>query len=202
MRYSRPGIAGLAAGLACVTVISLVPGAHATNQPSAGASVGAPQAASTLAMSAAAPGALETKVRGTFGRSGTVRGTFEPSRFVYKRGDVHAVGTLHALMRKGDGTLVGQANRQVSIPVRNGQASAAKTCDILHLVLGPLDLNLLGLKVHLNRVVLDITAVSGAGNLLGNLLCAVAGLLDGTSTLTDLLRLANILNRILSLLRV
>ncbi len=79
---------------------------------------------------------------------------------------------------------------------------AAKTCSILHLVLGPLDLNLLGLKVHLDRVVLDITATSGPGNLLGNLLCAVAGLLDGNTPLSDLLHLANILNRILTLLKL
>jgi hypothetical protein len=52
-------------------------------------------------------------------------------------------------------------------------------CPILHLELGPLDLNLLGLRVELNQVVLDITAIPGPGNLLGNLLCAVAGLLDG-----------------------
>jgi hypothetical protein len=52
-------------------------------------------------------------------------------------------------------------------------------CPILHLDLGPLDLNLLGLRVQLNQVVLDITAIPGPGNLLGNLLCAVAGLLDG-----------------------
>jgi hypothetical protein len=52
-------------------------------------------------------------------------------------------------------------------------------CPILHLELGPLDLNLLGLRVQLNRVVLDITAIPGPGNLLGNLLCAIAGLLDG-----------------------
>jgi hypothetical protein len=71
----------------------------------------------------------------------------------------------------------------------------------LNLVLGPLDLNLLGLEVHLNRVVLDIVARTGAGNLLGNLLCAVAGLLDGTGTL-DQLRLANALNRVLALLRL
>jgi hypothetical protein len=43
--------------------------------------------------------------------------------------------------------------------------------------------------------VLDIVARTGAGNLLGNLLCAVAGLLDGSQ-----LRLANLLNRILTLL--
>lgn len=56
---------------------------------------------------------------------------------------------------------------------------AQAVCPILHLELGPLDLNLLGLRVQLNQVVLDVTAVPGAGNLLGNLLCAVAGLLDG-----------------------
>jgi len=52
-------------------------------------------------------------------------------------------------------------------------------CPILHLELGPLDLNLLGLRVQLNQVVLDVDAIPGPGNLLGNLLCAVAGLLDG-----------------------
>src|SRR3954471_7489445 len=51
-------------------------------------------------------------------------------------------------------------------------------CPILHLDLGPLDLNLLGLHVHLNEVVLNVEAIPGAGNLLGNLLCAIAGLLD------------------------
>ena len=40
-----------------------------------------------------------------------------------------------------------------------------RRCDILNLVLGPLDLDLLGLEVHLNRVILNIVAVSGAGNL-------------------------------------
>ena len=54
-----------------------------------------------------------------------------------------------------------------------------EVCPILHLELGPLDLNLLGLRVQLNQVVLDVTALPGPGNLLGNLLCAVAGLLDG-----------------------
>lgn len=63
-------------------------------------------------------------------------------------------------------------------------------CPILHLDLGPLNLDLLGLQVHLNQVVLDVTAVPGPGNLLGNLLCAVAGLLDGID-------LAGVLGRLL-----
>ena len=74
---------------------------------------------------------------------------------------------------------------------------SAASCDILNLVLGPLDLNLLGLEVHLNQVVLDIVAASGAGNLLGNLLCAVAGLLDGGALLGQI---AGLLNQILAIL--
>jgi hypothetical protein len=52
------------------------------------------------------------------------------------------------------------------------------------------------LHVHLNEVVLDITAQQGPGNLLGNLLCAVAGLLDNTGTNG----LATLLNQILAIL--
>ncbi|HKP12498.1 MAG TPA: hypothetical protein VJZ91_10325 [Blastocatellia bacterium] len=60
--------------------------------------------------------------------------------------------------------------------------------------LGPLDLNLLGLVVHLDRIVLDITAQPGPGNLLGNLLCAVANLLNNNGPLAGI---ANLLNQIL-----
>jgi hypothetical protein len=73
---------------------------------------------------------------------------------------------------------------------------AQGTCQILHLELGPVDLNLLGLMVHLDRVVLDITAQSGSGNLLGNLLCAVAHLLDDGPFNTILADLTDLLNQI------
>jgi hypothetical protein len=45
-----------------------------------------------------------------------------------------------------------------------------KICTVLDLTLGPLDLNLLGLMVHLDTVHLLITADS-AGGILGSLLC-------------------------------
>lgn len=57
----------------------------------------------------------------------------------------------------------------------------AATCNVLFLDLGPLALNLLGLTVDLSQITLDINAVTGAGNLVGNLLCAVVGLLDGVT---------------------
>jgi hypothetical protein len=112
-------------------------------------------------------------------------------------------GQIVALTRLRDST--GRVLTAVPIPVQNARVSGASgatrlhqlnSCRILHLELGPLDLNLLGLRIQLNRVVLDITAERGPGNLLGNLLCAVAGLLDGNPTAG----LAALLNRILGIL--
>jgi hypothetical protein len=51
--------------------------------------------------------------------------------------------------------------------------------------------------VHLDRVHLNITAQTGPGNLLGNLLCAITGLLDGAGTLAQI---SAILNQILALI--
>lgn len=51
-------------------------------------------------------------------------------------------------------------------------------CPILTLDVGEIFLDLLGLQVETSTIEIDITAVAGEGNLLGNLLCAVAGLLD------------------------
>lgn len=47
-------------------------------------------------------------------------------------------------------------------------------CNVLDLTLGPLDLNLLGLMVHLDRLRLTITAKRGGG-VLGDLFCSLAG---------------------------
>jgi hypothetical protein len=58
--------------------------------------------------------------------------------------------------------------------------------------------NLLGLTVHLNQVVLNITAVPGAGSLLGNLLCDVAGLLNGGNLNGLLTQIVGLLNQILA----
>jgi hypothetical protein len=74
---------------------------------------------------------------------------------------------------------------------------AAGACSILDLVLGPLHLDVLGLVVDLNQVNLDITAQSGPGKLLGNLLCTVTGLLDGNASLNAVQRLLDLLNGLL-----
>jgi hypothetical protein len=70
-------------------------------------------------------------------------------------------------------------------------AAVTGSCQILLLDLGPVFLDVLGLQIDLSQVVLEITAVPGAGNLLGNLLCAVANLLNGGGLLADLTGLLN-----------
>jgi hypothetical protein len=74
------------------------------------------------------------------------------------------------------------------------QVGTHHTCAILHLELGPLNLTLLGLNVVLDNcangpVTVDITAVTGQGNLLGNLLCELlgGGLINLGTTLQQLL---------------
>jgi hypothetical protein len=95
------------------------------------------------------------------------------------------------------------ASQASALPTTSGAKSTSGVvgCEVLDLVLGPLDLNLLGLVVHLDSVVLNITAVPGAGALLGNLLCAVLGLLDGTGIAGLNAILANLLRAILGILR-
>lgn len=143
-------------------------------------------------------------VEGTWGRNGTVHGWFVPREFDNRSGRLFATGRLHAILKRQDGTVRAVENKRITIPVKRieGERPGARrlaTCDILNLVLGPLDLDLLGLQVHLDRVVLNIVAVSGAGNLLGNLLCAVAGLLDNSGVLRQI---RQILNSILAILRI
>ncbi|HUK48047.1 MAG TPA: hypothetical protein VLW06_10660 [Terriglobales bacterium] len=107
-----------------------------------------------------------------------------------------ANGVLNGTLIK-DGTPNTIANEAVSFPV----AGIDPNCQLLNLVLAPLDVNLLGLTIHLNQVVLNITAVPGAGNLLGNLLCDVANLLNSGGALSTLLtQLNTLLNQILSAL--
>ena len=108
--------------------------------------------------------------------TGAVTGTFEVQNFVAENGTLQAVGTFTGTVTDTAGNST-QGNQQLAIPVDAAQSTGS--CQILDLVLGPLDLDLLGLQVHLDTVHLNITAQSGPGELIGNLLCAIAGLLDG-----------------------
>jgi len=57
-------------------------------------------------------------------------------------------------------------------------AAEDESTTVVFLDIYGLDLDLLGLEIELHQVVLDVFATEGDGNLLGNLLSAVAGLTD------------------------
>lgn len=136
---------------------------------------------------------LDIPVTGTTENGGTFAGTFTPAEFVAQDGALLATGTLTGTLTDAAGQPVGTVSEPVSMPA----AVAAATCRILDLTLGPLHLDLLGLVVDLNQVHLTINANAVPGGLLGNLLCAVAHLLDGTPSAGAL---AALLNFLLSLL--
>jgi hypothetical protein len=158
------------------------------------------------AQTAAPTPPIQLPITGTLAQGGTFEGTFTPLKFVNNNGTVVAVGTISGVAKDAAGTVLASGLQIVSLPFSTtggattaaGAAApginAAAVCPILNLVLGPLHLDLLGLVVDLNRVVLDINAVSGSNNLLGNLLCAITGLLDQPGPL------ANLLNQIFALL--
>ena len=95
-------------------------------------------------------------------------------------------------------TAAGALTREASDAALVRPVAMQATCDILFLDLGPISLDLLGLTLDLSQVILDLNAVSGAGNLLGNLLCAVVGLLDGFGLLAAITQLLDSINAILA----
>lgn len=151
----------------------------------AGAMFTATVPAASAASPHAATSASQTTHSLTRAVTGTLNGvpatgTLTIDRFVRQANSIQAVGNL---------VLGGKNLGAVQVPVN--VTDPPEACQILYLDLGPLDLNLLGLQVHLNEVVLNITAQQGSGNLLGNLLCAVTHLLDNTNTLSGITALLN-----------
>jgi hypothetical protein len=137
-------------------------------------------------------------IRGETPGGDVFRGTLDLVRFRVVDGTLVAVADVTGTLRNAAGDVLGSVtDLRLRLPVNIGQISS---CDILRLRLGPLDLDLLGLVVHLDVVVLDITAQPGPGNLLGNLLCAIAGLLDRGLNLNGVLR--DLLNAVLEVFRL
>lgn len=100
--------------------------------------------------SAQAAPSLSIPVAGTAIGGGAFSGVFTLTSFAVRDGQVVALGTVSGILTDAGG-IVGSVLATVALPTRVG----ASTCEILHLDLGP--------------IVLDLTAQTGAGNLLGTL---------------------------------
>jgi hypothetical protein len=125
---------------------------------------------------------------------GTYTGDVTLTRFFSQGGQIWVEGVANGTATDTLGNTV-PVNSGFMAPVTS--ITQQEVCQILDLTLGPLHLDLLGLVVDLSQVDLDITAVPGEGNLLGNLLCSIAGLLDQGGSLD---RIVRELNRVLVIL--
>ena len=175
-------------------------------------SLGAAGTASAAQEAPTTPLTKKVNITGTKG----FKGTYKIDRFTTRNGKLIAVGTLKGTMRKRGATLR-VTRKNVKMPASVAGAGAAKTakasqqplpplppgasCQVLALNLGPINLNLLGLVVRTNEIQLRIDAVQGPGNLLGNLLCGITGILNpqGAIANTPLGQLTQILNALLAL---
>ena len=112
---------------------------------------------------------------------------FAVNKFVVRGKKLVAVGNVIGTFTSAEGTKVvrqpfASPVRKVATRQMQSTQRVARICDILSLNLAPLRLELLGLIVELDRVVLTIKADSNGG-LLGSLLCGLAGR-SGLSALT------------------
>jgi len=152
-------------------------------------SAAAAAAPTPVAAPAAVAPAIAT-LTGTATDGSTFVGRIDRTQVARSGGQLTVTGLVSGTLTSAAGVPT-PVSQRITAPVQ-----AVGSCTILDLTLGPLHLNLLGLVVDLNEVHLVITAQQGPGNLLGNLLCAIAGLLDGTGTGG----LTGLLNQLLALL--
>jgi hypothetical protein len=171
----RTRIVTAGTALALISAVGVLPAAASASAAPVG----------TVA-AAAKPAATSVPVTGTLSNGAAFTGAISNLTASAVNGVLQVTGTI-------TGTGLPAAGVPFTAPVQN--LATPNGCTILTLDLGPLNLNLLGLVVDLAPVNLDVTAVPGAGNLLGNLLCAVAGLLDGNGPLQGI---AALLNRLLT----
>jgi hypothetical protein len=184
MRTAQSLVAGLALALTLISCSDKVPTAPSYQAPNF-----AP---------ARADGPLVTNltnfvVTNALGVAGVFNGALTITSFATNAaGDLLAQGTLI-----GTTTIAG-VTQAVSTTFTSLLVSPTVECSILTLDVGPIFLDLLGLQVQTNEIILNITAVPGPGNLLGNLLCAVVHLLDQNPLAAAVTNLLNLINAILA----
>ena len=154
---------------------------------------------------------------GALADGGSFTGTVTIQRFdLASDGTLRVTGLVAGTATTADGlthAIAGQAfttslemgrhaGAQLSLSGTGAEAQLQQNggCGILFLDIGPIFLDLLGLQLDLSRIVLDLTAQPGAGNLLGNLLCAVVNLLNGPALFSAIINLLDQINTLLGAL--
>jgi hypothetical protein len=165
------------------------------------------------------PKALVVPIAGAGHGGVSFTGTVTVRRFVQRNGAVFAVGAISGTVYGPAGPIGTSLVLPVSFPVRVGVDDSlaaraepgrihlasfsapdggarlilaqASTCGVLHLDLGAVNLNLLGVAVTTTPVTIDINGKTSGP--LGNLVCAAL------ATVNNVVGLVNVLNSLLSL---
>ena len=144
------------------------------------------------------------------GVEGVFRGTFTATRVdvitnsVTGKRELQVFGTLTGAATVGSQVInvpatavSGILSREEGHGNKSNFRPTQASCDILFLDLGPIHLDLLGLVLDVSQIIIDLDAVTGGGNLLGNLLCGLLGLLDIPGLLGAISNLLDLINQIL-----
>jgi hypothetical protein len=167
-------------------------------------------------------GAVTLPASGTFADGGQFSGNITINRFEQRGNQVVAIALVTGVLNRGGSTLsvlAGQAVVPVTVrvggqvfasgPSRGGARPmmvayspearppaatliAQEGCQVINIALGPFDVDVLGVLVHLDPVAFNLTGV--AGTPLGDLVCAVSDLIGNVAAIV------NLLNNILALL--
>jgi hypothetical protein len=150
------------------------------------------------------PAALQLPITGTVAGGGTFTGTLSVLRFVVRDGQVAAIGMVRGTATSATGAALGTALvGPLTLPVQVGPGVTVATttaapvvvqatCPVLHIEIGATNLNVLGLVVVTQPVVLDVSG--DTAGVLGNLVCTVL------ATLNTVVDLVGLLNQLLGLL--
>jgi hypothetical protein len=147
---------------------------------------------------------LYLPIAGSVTGGGTFAGTLSVQRFEGRDGRVVAIGMVSGSVSGAGTALVGPlalpvevgpgSQRAAASPAAAGPQQAAQTCQLLHLALGAVNLDVLGLQVTTQPISIDVSADSTGTNVLGNLICTIL------ATLNNVVGLVNLLNQLLGLL--
>jgi len=104
------------------------------------------------------------------GGRGAFSGNLDLVRFAVRQQFIVVIGNLTGVLAESSGVVVGRVNEPVEFPV----VVVTGTCELLHLDIGPLDLEVRGILVHFEKDALGITVQNGPDR---SLLCSTAKLL-------------------------
>src|SRR6266446_6490433 len=130
--------------------------------------------------------------------AGNFTGTFSVNRFEVRNNAVFAIGIMRGVVAGAGSVLVGEVAAPVTVGAASAPAAASNaavaqaTCQVLHLDIGAVNLNLEGLMVATQPISIDLSGDSAAP--LGNLVCTIQ------STLNNVVGLVGLLNQLLGVL--